>query len=84
MTSSQKVTQSVYWLRNLNFSPETYKILTTSQWIRPIRGLQPLNAVFRHSDVQKWKFEQNLKIWKSKLAAARDVIYLTIVAMETN
>ena len=38
----------------------------------------------RHFEVQKWKFEQNLKIWKSKMAAACDVIYLTIVAMETN
>ena len=28
--------------------------------------------------------EQNLKIWKSKMAAACDVIYLTIVAMESN
>ena len=36
------------------------------------------------SEVEKWKFEQNLKIWKSKKAAACDVIYLTIVAMETN
>ena len=39
---------------------------------------------FRQSEVQKWKFEQNLKIWKSKIATACDVIYLTIVAMETN
>ena len=39
---------------------------------------------FSHqSEVQKWKFEQNLKIWKSKITAACDVIYLTIVAMET-
>ena len=38
----------------------------------------------RQSEVEKWKFEQNLKIWKSKRAAAYDVIYLTIVAMETN
>ena len=38
----------------------------------------------RQSEVQKWKFEQNLKNWKSKRAAACDVIYLTIVAMETN
>ena len=38
----------------------------------------------RQSEVQKWKFEQNLKIWKSKMAAACDVIYLTIVAIETN
>ena len=39
----------------------------------------------RQSEVQKWKFEQNLKIWKwSKRAADCDVIYLTIVAMETN
>ena len=38
----------------------------------------------RQSEVQKWKFEQNLKIQKSKMAADCDVIYLTIVAMETN
>ena len=38
----------------------------------------------RQSEVQKWKFEQNLKIWKSKMAADCDVIYLAIVAMETN
>ena len=38
----------------------------------------------RQSEVEKWKFEQNLKIWKSKKAAARDVLYLTIIAMETN
>ena len=36
------------------------------------------------SAVEKWKFEQDLKIWNSKMAAAFDVIYLTIVAMETN
>ena len=38
----------------------------------------------RHFEVQKWKFEQNLKISKSKMAAACEVIYLTIVSMETN
>ena len=38
----------------------------------------------RQSEVQKWKFEQILKISKSKMAAACDVIYLTTVAMETN
>ena len=38
----------------------------------------------RQSEIKKWKFEQNLKISKSKMAAACDVIYLTIVAMETN
>ena len=38
----------------------------------------------RQSEVQKWKFEQNLKIWKSKTAAACDIIYLAVVAMETN
>ena len=38
----------------------------------------------RQSEVEKWKFEQNLKIWKPKMAAACDVIYLAIVAMETN
>ena len=38
----------------------------------------------RQSEVEKWKFEQNHKIWKSKMAAACDVIHLTIVAMETN
>ena len=37
----------------------------------------------RQSEVQKWKIERNLKIWKSKMTAACDVIYLTIVAMET-
>ena len=37
----------------------------------------------RQSEVQKWNFE-NLKLWKSKMAAAYDVIYLAIVAMETN
>ena len=36
----------------------------------------------RQSEVQNWTFEQNLKIWKSKMAAAYDVIYLAIVAME--
>ena len=34
--------------------------------------------------VQKWKFEQNLKKLKTKMETACDVIYLTIVAMETN
>ena len=38
----------------------------------------------RQSEVQKWKFEQNLKIQKSKIETANDVIYLNIVAMETN
>ena len=38
----------------------------------------------RQSEVQKWESEQNLKIEKSKMAAACDVIYLTIVAMEIN
>ena len=38
----------------------------------------------RQSEVKKWKIEQNLKIWKSKMAIDSDVIYLTIVAMETN
>ena len=38
----------------------------------------------RQSEVQKWKFEQNLKIWKSKMTTACNVIYLTIAAMETN
>ena len=38
----------------------------------------------RHFEVQKWKFKQNLKIKKSKMAATRDAIYLTIFAMETN
>ena len=30
--------------------------------------------LYRQSEVKKWKFEQNLKIWKSKKAAACDVI----------
>ena len=38
----------------------------------------------RQSEAQKWKFEQNLKIWKSKMAAGCDVIYLATVTMETN
>ena len=38
----------------------------------------------RESEVQKWKFEEDLKLWKPKMASACDVIYLTIVAMETN
>ena len=37
----------------------------------------------RQSELQKWKFEQNLKIWKSKMAAAYDVICLTVVAIKT-
>ena len=38
--------------------------------------------LFSHqSEVKKWKFEQNPKI---QVTAACDVIYLTIVAMETN
>ena len=85
MTSSQNVKQSVCWLRNLNFALETNKILTTSQWIRPILWISTAKCCFsRQSEAQKWKFEQNLKIWKSKMAAACDVIYLTIVSMETN
>ena len=32
----------------------------------------------RQSEAQNWIFEQNLKILKSKMAAACDVIYLTI------
>ena len=35
----------------------------------------------RQFEVQKWKFEQNLKNQNPKMAAACDVIYLTIVAM---
>ena len=38
----------------------------------------------RHFEVQKFKFEQNLKISNFKMATACDNIYLTIVAMETN
>ena len=38
----------------------------------------------RQSEIQKWKFEQNRKIWKAKMAAACDIIYLAIVAMETS
>ena len=39
---------------------------------------------YHQCEVEKWKFEQNLKIWKSKTAAACDIIYLIIVAIETN
>ena len=38
----------------------------------------------RHFEVQKFKFEQNLKSQKSKMAAACNVIYLTIIAIEIN
>ena len=38
----------------------------------------------RNFEVQKFRFEQDLKILKSKKAAGCDVIYLTIVAMDTN
>ena len=38
----------------------------------------------RPFEEQKFKFEQNLKIYKSKMAAACDVIYLNIDVMETN
>ena len=38
----------------------------------------------RQFEVQNLKFEQNLKLYKSKMAAACDVIYLSIIAMETN
>ena len=85
MTSSQNVTQSVYWLRNLNFSLEnllnTYIFTMDSTYFV---DSQPLNAVFPSIWGTKCKFKQNLKIWKSKMAAACDVIYLPIVAMETN
>ena len=64
MTSSQKVTQSVCWLRNLNFSLETYKIPTTSQWILPISWIStakccfPINLRYKSENLNKiWKFE---------------------------
>ena len=33
----------------------------------------------RQSEVEKWKFERNRKIWKSKMAAACDITYLTLL-----
>ena len=64
MTSSQKVMQSVYWLRNLNFSLETYYILKTSEWIRPISWISaakcclPVNLRYKSYNLKKiWKFE---------------------------
>ena len=39
----------------------------------------PVNLSYKREN-----FEQNLKIQKSKMAAAWDIIYLTIVAKETN
>ena len=64
MMSSQKVTQSVCWLRNLNFLLETYQILTTSQWNRPISWIStakccfPVNVRYRSENLNKiWKFE---------------------------
>ena len=38
----------------------------------------------RQWEVQKWKFEQNLKIWKSEMAATCDVIYLATKSVKTN
>ena len=32
----------------------------------------------------EFEYEKNLKIWKSMMAAASDVIYMAVVAMKTN
>ena len=68
MTSSQKVTQSVCWLRNLNISLETYQILTTSQWIRPISCISTPKCCFpvnlRHkSENPRWRPPVTSSIW---------------------
>ena len=62
MTLSQKVTQSVWWLRNLNFSLETYLILTTSQRIRPISRISTAKCCFAVN--LRHKSENLNKIWK--------------------
>ena len=43
---TNKVTHAVCWLRNLNFSLETYWILTTSQSIRPISWISTGKCCF--------------------------------------
>ena len=62
MTSLQKVTQSLCWLRNLNFSLETYQTLTTSQWIRPISWVSTAKCCFPVN--LRYKSENLNKIWK--------------------
>ena len=32
----------------------------------------------------QFKYEKNLKIWKSKMAATCDIIYVAVIAMETS
>ena len=63
MTSSQKVTQSVRWLRNVNFSLEIYNF-TTSQWILSISWIStakwcfPINLRYKSENLNKiWKFK---------------------------
>ena len=64
MTSSQKATQSVCWLRNLNFSLETHWILTTSQWILAISWISTAKCRFRVN--LRYKSENLNKFWKFK------------------
>ena len=46
------------------------------QWILQFCKFQSLNVVFSLFSVFKFEFEKILKIWKSKMAAASDVIML--------
>ena len=51
-------------------------ILIILQWILKVCSIQSLNVVFSLFSVFKFEFEKILKIWKSKMAAASDVIML--------
>ena len=46
------------------------------QWILQFCRFQSLNVIDSLFSVFKFEFEKNLKIWKSKMAAASDVIML--------
>ena len=52
------------WLRNLNFSLETYYILTTSRWILTILGISTAKCCFIVN--LRYKSENLNKIWKFK------------------
>ena len=52
----------VCWLRNLNFSVETYLILTTSQWILSILWISTAEYFF--PVILRYKSENLNKIWK--------------------
>ena len=43
-----------------------------------------LSVVFSLFSVFKFEYEKFLKIWKFKMEATGDVMYVAVVAMETN